>query len=66
MTGHYEPQLIDGYKFDEVASALQKVWNMIRSFGHLYFTKAVMDCISGGESISSVQKMLEMVTHRQY
>lgn len=24
MTGHYEPQLIDGYKFDEVASALQK------------------------------------------
>ncbi len=24
MTGRYEPQLIDGYKFDEVASALQK------------------------------------------
>ena len=24
MTGHYEPQLIDGWKFDEVASALQK------------------------------------------
>jgi len=24
MTGHYEPQLIDGWKFDEVTSALQK------------------------------------------
>ena len=24
MTEHYEPQLIDGWKFDEVASALQK------------------------------------------
>ena len=24
MTGHYDPQLIDGWKFDEVASALQK------------------------------------------
>ena len=24
MTGHYEPQLVDGWKFDEVASALQK------------------------------------------
>lgn len=24
MTGHYEPQLVDGWKFDEVTSALQK------------------------------------------
>jgi len=24
MTGHYEPQLVDGWQFDEVASALQK------------------------------------------
>lgn len=37
MTGHYEPQLIDGWQFDEVASALQKCIRRGREYDAVFF-----------------------------